>query len=66
MMGETIAITKHNAFTNLNGINGSMGIYEQLILNFDEEGVEIVVQHNGKKGIVSMVFQEPFMPGLAD
>lgn len=49
---------KHSAFTTINGINNIMGLYEYLITAIGE--IEIVFQHNGRKGKITVVFTENY------
>lgn len=53
-------ITKHSAFTTLNGINKEMGLYEQRIMDISEEEVEILHQHNGISGKIVWTWSKPF------
>ena len=49
----------HSAFPEENGINYNMCIYEQTIIRI--ENVDIVLQHDGNKENIMMVFTEPEM-----
>lgn len=50
--------SKHSDFIRINGINHTMCIYEQLIMDIHSEDVSIVHQHTGKNGAIVFIYDD--------